>query len=328
MDYGDELKAGYDDEGNTVFDSKNIFFIYDAGSVWFFQIHNNYEPGGGFNEQVGLPEYGFYVDSNGNSIPVKYEYSVRESNVYKYAGMDNPVRSNHNGVNGQPEIHGDLKVTDYPDWDWYSSLIPGRYKDADGNIHDNVEDPFKKVFHGQDTERIANFQTTDLSVTKFWEGDTSAREVYVKIWRKAPGGEPEDFTEVIADDIVKNQNWQSYMEDPDDIDTENAWLVLRYKGSGKWTESSLKVSRALLGDLAETGWYSYYIEEVGYMDKYGGFHDDVSVFNPTYLRWVDGAWHETNTGDSGHAGREGLQQAGRHQRHQPQDQLHRQEDLD
>ena len=292
LDYGSEMKVGYNENGVHVIDSDNIFFVYKMGDAsWEFQIHNNYEPAGGYTEQVGLPKYGFYKNGNGESIAVDYEYSIRETNVYKYLGIENGTLSAHG------EWYGHLLVGPYDGWNWFSSLTPGRYTDADGVLHNNEEAPFIKVFHGQDTERICNFQASDINITKIWSGNTTAREVYVKLYRtyeQNGATHTEDFTHIIAQDVKNNQNWQDYLEDVNDIDADREWLVLRNKGNGQWTVSSILVNSAVMAVVDASSesapQYSYYIEEVGYMDKFGGVHTDMSQFNPVYSKLEGGNW--------------------------------------
>ena len=282
-DYGDEMRVGYDNSGRSIMDNgNNDFYLRDAGSRWFFQIHNNYEPAGGQNEQVGLPGYGFY-ERNGERVPVMYEYSYRETNVYKFVSQD---------------ANGTIHVTDYPEWDWWSSITPNRYVDGNGTVHKGENDPRANVSSLQDEDRIANFQASDLEIDKEWLGTTDVQEVYVKIYRytKNPAN-AEDFTAVISTDITDNQNWQGYVDDTSIIDTENHWLILTPNSSGQWS-ASVKINRALIKTIdREDGLtYTYYIQEVGYKDKNGNVHSgtgSVLVYDPHYDKWIDGHWEGT-----------------------------------
>ena len=55
--------------------------------------------------------------------------------------------------------------------------------------------------------------------------------------------------------------------------------------------AAIKVNRALLGALSETGSYNYYIQEIGYRDKLGVYRTNVNAaFKPLYDHWVNGAY--------------------------------------
>lgn len=256
MNYGDEILCGYDENGNAIVQSNNAngFWLRGegVGGDWHFRIEDNQGDANNVNAGgSGLPKYGFYV-LNGESIPVEYEYTFRETNVYR-----------------------DMNRTPYPDWDWYSSILPGKYN---------------KVFSGQDNNRVANFKASDLQIVKEWDGEPSASEVYVKLWRTAAGQEPEDFTAVIAEDVRQNQNWQMYLSNTQLIDTDHAWLILKDDGAGQWG-TSLKVSRALVGSLTQNSNYSYYIQEVAYKTLDGKLKTNVNgAYKPLYDKYVNGAW--------------------------------------
>lgn len=269
MDYGNEMLCGYQN-GQAVVqrDPEDNFWLHDAGGEWHFRIEDNQGDANNVNAGgSGLPSYGFYI-RNGEDIAVEYWYSVRETNVYR-------------NLNRDP----------YPEWDWYSSITP---VDAYGP-RGQVMEAFPKAFHGQDAKRIANFQASDLIIHKDWIGEPASSEVYIKIWRTVDGGQPEDFTQVIADDIKNNHNWQMYLEDESQINVDRAWLILKDDGSGDWTDS-LKVNRALLGTLSNADRYRYYIQEVGYKDpQTGRVRTNVnSAFKPLYDKWVgtaeEGDW--------------------------------------
>ncbi len=264
MDYGEEMLCGYDEDGHTVVSrgENDIFWLHDAGGDWHFRIennegdHSNVSAGG-----AGLPSYGFFI-RNGEDLPVEYWYSFREIGVYK-------------NLNKDP----------YPEWDWFSSVTPVNAYGPTGTM-----EAFPKAFHGQDEKRIANFQASDLIIDKDWIGEPSAGKVYIKIWRTSGGGEPEDFTAVIADDIRSNNNWQYYVNDVSAVDLGRNCLVLDLSDNGSGS-ASIKVNRALLGALSETGSYNYYIQEIGYCDNQGVYRTNVNAaFKPLYDHWVDGAY--------------------------------------
>ena len=269
MDYGDEMLCGYDENGSPVMHNDNGFYLKggdQVGGDWAFRIEDNQGDKDNVNAGgSGLPNYGYYV-LNGDDIAVEYEYTFRETAVYK-----------------------DLDRTPYPEWDWYSSVLPGQYN---------------KIIAGQDNMRIANIQASDLLIHKQWIGDVAAKEVYVKLWRVADDGQPEDFTSVIADDVKNNHNWQMYLDDESEIDVNHKWLILKDDGSGHWTDS-LKVNRALLGTVnAENdnaARYQYYIQEVAYKALDGTVHTNVNAkFKPLYDKWVgtaaEGGWTDAPVG--------------------------------
>lgn len=264
LDYSEEMLCGYDANGNAVVQrgQNDLFWLHNAGGNWHFRIEDN--QGDANNVNVGgsgLPSYGFFI-RNGQEIPVEYWYSCRETNVYK-----------------------DINRTPYPEWDWFSSITPVNAYGPGGSM-----EAFPKAFHGQDPKRIANFQASDIFVDKQWIGEPGAQEVYVKLWRVAgDNGTPEDFTAVIAEDIRENRNWQMFVNNTELIDLKHDCLILKPDENGKW-EAVVKVNRALLGSLAETGLYHYYIQEIGYKSATGEYRTNVNAkFKPLYDKWVDGA---------------------------------------
>lgn len=269
-DYGEEMLCGYDENGNAVVHrgENDLFWLHDAGGDWHFRIEDNQGDATNVNAGgAGLPSYGYYI-RNGEDIPVEYWYSCRETNVYK-----------------------DLDRTPYPEWDWFSSITP---VNAYGP-RKQVMEAFPKVFHGQDSMRIANFQASDLIIDKEWVGDPNAKEVYIKVWRTSEGSAPEDFTAIIAEDVRNNRNWQNYIDDPSSLDLSRDCLIIKLDNSGGGT-ASVKVNRALLGSLAETGKYHYYIQEVGYRNMSGEYKTNVGRYRPVYDKWVGSAEGGAYTG--------------------------------
>ncbi len=277
MDYSDEMLCGYDANGDPVVSNgpDNLFYLKYFG-LWHFEIMNNW----GDQTDVdaadsgsGLPTYGFFI-KNGRDIPVEYDYSFREVNVYK-----------------------DLDRTPYPDWDWFSSITPVLGYGPKGSFK-----AFPSLFEGQDPDHVVNFQASDLIIDKEWVGDPTATEVYIKVWRTSGDGEPEDFTKIIAEDVRNNNNWQMYMTDPSQVDLQRNCLILKPDSDGRW-EDRLKVNRALLGSLAQTGEYHYYIQEIGYKTESGEYRTNVnSKYKPKYDKWVDGRWTGAPVGMNSYAG--------------------------
>lgn len=266
-DYSDEMLCGYDENGQAVLSrgENDIFWLHNAGGNWHFRIEDNQGDATSVSAGgSGLPSYGYYI-RNGQEIAVEYWYAPREVNVYK-----------------------DLNRTPYPEWDWFSSITPVIAKGPNGQ----TMDAFPKAFHGQDSMRIANFQASNLIIDKEWVGDSekTAKEVFIKIWRTDESGNREDFTALIADDVKNNNNWQMYVDDASVIDTSRGWLIVKPDENGNW-EVPVKVNRALLGSLAETGKYHYYIEEVAYRASDGTVRTNPKGrYRPVYDKWIDGHW--------------------------------------
>lgn len=275
MDYSSEMLCGYDENGQKVVkkDENDPFWLHAVGNTWEFRIENNEgDRSDATQGGIGLPSYGFYV-RNGEDIPVEYWYSYREINVYK-----------------------DINKTPYPEWDWYSSITP---INAYGPGQKTME-AFPDAVTG-DAMRVANYQASDLIIDKEWVGDPTAKEVYVKVWRTTEGGEPEDFTAIIAEDVRSNNNWQMYMTDPAEVDLQRECLILKPDSTGKW-EDQLKVNRSLLGALSGAGEYHYYIQEIGYRTEKGEYRSNAnSKYKPKYDKWVDDHWTGAPVGTNNYA---------------------------
>lgn len=282
MDYSEEMRCGYDNNGNPIVDRgpDDVFYLKNAGGNWHFEIMNNWGDQTNINAAdsgSGLPSYGFYV-RNGEDLPVEYWYSFRETNVYKLESQD-------------PD--GTIHVTDYPEWDWYSTITPeyayGPALSSGGDAQTMIAFPHNVP--SQESDRISNFQASDLIINKEWLGENTpdAKAVYLKVWRQAEGGQIEDFTAIIADDIRNNQGWQNYVNTPDIIDLNRNCLVLNRDGD-EWSEASLKINRALLGTINgqndHSELYHYYIQEIGYRTNSGEYRTDVNGrFKPLYNKW-------------------------------------------
>ena len=274
-DYSDEMLCGFDENRQAILSrgENDIFWLHYAGGDWHFRIEDNQGDATSVSAGgSGLPSYGYYI-RNGEEIAVEYWYAPREVNVYK-----------------------DLDRTPYPEWDWYSSITPVIARGPNGQ----TMDAFPKAFHGQDSMRIANFQASDLIIDKEWANDEQPENVsavYIRIWRTDESGNKEDFTKLIADDVKNNNNWQMYVDDVSAIDTNRGWLIVTPDENGIW-EVPVKVNRALLGSLAETSKYHYYIEEVGYRTPDGMVRTNAkSRFKPVYNKWIDGHWGEAPNPD-------------------------------
>ncbi len=273
-DYGDEMLVGYgkNQEDYILDNGTNGFYLENAGGDWAFRIRDQ---GGDLNsERIGLPKEGI-ANYNGELKRVYYQYSFRETGVYK-----------------------DTDRTPYPDWEWFSNMTPDNYYDKYGSHK------FERENTSDDPMRIMNYQASNLIIDKRWLGEPNAKEVYIKIWRETEDGTKEDFTAVIADDVSGqshpaegSENWQGYVDDPSLIDTDNKLLIVKSDKTGKWT-STVKIHNVLIRGHAAKGTaplYTYYIEEVGYKDKNGAVHmkpeKTLGEFETHYTRWVkDGYW--------------------------------------
>ena len=268
-DYGNEFRVGFDANGNPVMDDGGNNFCLKVSSAvaWEYTILD----GGSADlshDVVGLPSTGVYVNDNGETIPVKYHYSYRETGVYS-----------------------DLAGTPHPGWEWVSSP-PDKYKDENGQEIPN----FGLAFANHDGKRTVNYQAASITVDKRWLGQPDVQEIYVKIYR-TNGSSEEDFTEIIAQDIrgydgFEITNWQRYVDDVSLVDTENSWIVLKSNHSGNWT-TTIRTHRAPLmpGNQSAGAAYRYYIREVGYKDGNGNVHlvrdnpNALDAYETRYTRW-------------------------------------------
>ena len=276
-DYGNEMLVGYDDSGTVKVDNGgNEYFLKPNSDSWEFTIHNNNGQFGNYTQgqdNVGLPKRGFYTKDDGTVIPVSYEYCYREVNVYR-------------NMNKDP----------YPEWEWVSSVLPDRTWWEGGQ----VTGVFGRAFENHDGERIVNYKASNITIDKRWLGVPDALEVYVKIWRKAGNAPAEDFTAIIAKDVIgyaeyglHGSNWQGYVENTSVVDTTNNCLILKSNTSGNWT-TTIKTHKAMVGaqgGAADGTLYDYYLEEIGYKDKDGIVHlveDDahaLDIFETRYTKW-------------------------------------------
>lgn len=290
-DYGKEILVGYDQNLQPVSKNPNDFYLGPGTSAWCWTI---YDQGGGLNnDHVGLPIYGYYTPEGSTMpVPVSYAYSIRETNVY-----------------------ANLNKALYQDWEWWSTITPPKGKSMDTSIAQDEQFYNQADYPVADSDRVNNYQASDLSITKKWlnDEDNGVQEIFIKVWRMT-GSDPvtkEDFTEVIADDITHNHNWQGYIKDNGTIDLEKKALVL--KNTNNWS-ARLKVQKALLASIQGSyPRYSYYVEEIGYTDYEGNYHE-ASTFDPHYVQKIDGVLqpeiHASGAGagvELGEVGRNGLQ---------------------
>jgi len=291
-DYGKEMLVGYgtgnenigDGQGNTYTTGQHIesnegngFYLFYAG-LWHWTI---LDQGGNLNgEHIGLPKYGFYTKADGTIVPTVYAYSIRETGVY-----------------ADLERHP-WKDVNEEEWDWWSTITPPHAFSGDTNIVPN------EVFYQQDdypvsdSDRVNNYKASDLLIDKIWlgEADNAVQEVYIKVYRyDGDNSEPVDFTEIIAEDIKNNHNWQGYVTDPSIVDTTNNWLILNNQDN--WTVD-IVLQKALIGSLGQSGAsyeYHYYAVEVGYKDAAGVVHaaGDLGKFDPHYDKKISNNWQNT-----------------------------------
>lgn len=157
--------------------------------------------------------------------------------------------------------------------------VLGRYNNAPNatgvpSYDQNPDNEFLE-FTVHNVYRKSKSETTELNVTKDWEGDQpdDVTEVYVKVFRKTSEGQPEDVTGLIKAD---KDNLSLYVT-RSNFDTENGWIVVHKTNNG-W--ENVKVKSMPVKDNDGNN-YTYYIQEVGY--KQGSeIHRNVDGFTPSY----------------------------------------------
>lgn len=267
-DYGNEFKVGFNAAGENVMDEGGNNFCLKVSSAvaWEYTILNG--NAGLDNDVVGLPSTGVYLNATGETVPVYYQYSYRETGVYS-----------------------DLEGNPHPGWEWVSAP-PGKYKDENGA----EVDFFGPFFENHDARRAVNYQAASITLDKRWLGKPDVQEIYVKIYRTT-GSVTEDFTEIIANDLRTTEgfeitNWQRYLDDASVIDLENEWIILKSNTAGNWT-TTVKTHRAAMmpGNQSAGAAYRYYIREVGYKDGNGNVHlvrdnpNALDAYETRYTRW-------------------------------------------
>ena len=280
-DYGNEILVGYDSNGQRVLDDGGNTFelINGDGGNWHWTIKNQADHGKTTSDQIGLTSEGWYTKEDGSVVWAYYEYTVRETGIWKNLKKD-PV--------------------DDPEISWFSNSVPmaAWYKSSS----QHRVDEFNRDI-GQDQDRLMNGQAFDMWLEKDWvDGAWDAREVYVKVYRKLQqGGNLEDFTEELARDISIG-NLIGYLDEgyQNMIDVDNKWIVFTPGKSKIYIDKVLKTHPNASG----TNPYDYWIVEVGYKDKHGNVFmyngngtDQQSVndntllkLGPTYYAWDGSKW--------------------------------------
>ena len=287
-DYGNEILVGYDSNGHRVLDDGGNTFelINGDGGNWHWTIKNQADHGNTASDQIGLTSEGWYTKEDGSVVWAYYEYTVRETGIWKNLKKD-PV--------------------DDPEISWFSNSVPiaAWYK---GSSQHNVNEFNRDI--GQDQDRLMNGQAFDMYVEKQWDdGAWDAREVYVKIYRQSLDGQyRDDFTAELARD-VKIGSLIGYLGDGSEsmIDVDNEWIVFTPGRSGLYIDKVLKAYPNTSGSNP----YVYWMVEVGYKDKHGNVHmydtgsnavvnqnavtdNDLLKLTPTYYTWQDGHYVSGN----------------------------------
>lgn len=247
-DYGVPFYIGYDGSGTAKHVDPNNYGLVNTSS-WQWQIIDN-------NQENGLPAYGYLPQTDGTYKKVKYYYITREMGVYK-----NPQEA-------------PLDIDS--DYYWYMALLPQAWGDNDR------PEVFPKAV-AQDQDRLLNQMASDLLVEKVWENDESmpsdVSEVYVKIkFTIGNASQVYDFTEDIVKRIQVLSNYGF-------VPISEAGKLKNVSGIGYVLSLTRNTSQILikgvpLGDTS--GWYKYWIEEVGYKDSDGNVYNSAAQFFPEY----------------------------------------------
>ena len=250
--YGLPFIIGYDTPGHPLVNDPNNFRM-SGDESWYFWISDS-------GQSQGLPAYGYYEQTDGTFIPVKYYYVTRELGVYSDLNGTTPWSS---------------------DYTWYGELLPQAWG------ADNRPVVFPAVI-AQDQDRLVNIQASDLQVQKDWtETPNNVTEVYFKIWLKGKDGNLIDFTNLIAaqTDSFENVNY-GFVSDKTRLQMlENGVLVL-----GITRDSSL-VLISNVPVVTNKGLNEFYVEEVGYKDSDGNVYlnsttpGETSTFFAEYDHW-------------------------------------------
>ncbi len=282
-DYGNEILVGYDSNGQRVLDDGGNTFelINGDGGNWHWTIKNQDDHGNTASDQIGLTSEGWYTKPDGEVVWAYYEYTVRETGIWKNLKKD-PV--------------------DDPEISWFSNSVPicAWYKSS---AQHNITEFNRDI--GQDQDRLMNGQAFDMWVEKDWvDGAWDAREVYVKIYRRLQDGSKlEDFTAAIAQDIsIGSLTGFVSSGDENMIDLNNKWIVFTPSRSRLYIDKVLRTHM----NAAGTNPYDYWLVEVGYKDKHGNVHmysgdgtdqrsvtdNDLLKMNPVYYAWdsTNGNW--------------------------------------
>ena len=257
--YGKNILIGYNHEGTAVFkngdeNGDNPFQIRYAGD-WHWTIDDS-------NQNQGLPAYGIHDGQR-----VRYQYFLEELNAYQDL-QKNPLEPTH-------PFYG---------FEW-SNILPAAW---DGN--GTQVEMFPKIV-AQDQDRLVNLQTTDLTITKTWNGTkpSDVQEVYVKVLRRTGregvAGDPEDFTNKlqISEEHALGQIVDGYVS-ASQIRTVNGekYLVIPANGGSVTINHVLTVNPFYDGGQDRVYYFS--VQECGYKDASGEHWStsDVEQFNPQY----------------------------------------------
>ena len=257
--YGSKMLVGYRDQNTRVQDNgNNPWNLVSGNDIWQWTISNA-------NGNQGLEAYGFYYDEDtAQAVPVRYEYLLVETNVYK-----NLEKEPFEGIDW-------FTILPYA-WDGCGMQVPVYPRE--------IED---------DHNRIANVQASNISINKQWNETPLAKEVYVKLYRKAgETGDYEDFTAVIGGDTPGAVNSKGYVTADKLMTIESGehagtYLVLRPE------DGELVINNVLILPLDGGAAYKYKAEEIGYKDLNDVIRWDTDKFAPAYSHWIDVEWTDSS----------------------------------
>ncbi|MBQ9006217.1 MAG: hypothetical protein IJ092_07565, partial [Atopobiaceae bacterium] len=209
----------------------------------------------------------FYITEDTSTVPDEitgadgdtwyYESTVIETEyVRRYGGFDTTPEGAKNSHKSETYVD---KTQNYDS----RAEVLGRYNNAPNaqgvpSYDQNPDNEFLE-FTVHNVYRKSKSETTELNVTKSWANDApgDVTEVYVKVFRKIEGGNPEDVTELIKAD---KDDLSLYVTRAN-FDVDNAWIVVHKNDDNTW--ENVKVKSMPIDDN-DGNHYTFYIEEGGY----------------------------------------------------------------
>ena len=255
QEYGNSMIIGYDENGNAAFKNDNPFVIKEQ-SQWHWQIIDN-------NQYQGVPSHGF-VRTDSGIVPVRYQYILKEINTYK-------------------DVNGTIPY----DYTW-SAILPAAWeKIMRGNQQEiNKVELFPRAHVGQGDDELFNTESTDLTIEKEWDRNTSVKEVYVKVYRilgqDYNPAQVTDYTNLLGQGGTISNGFNSIVDGGILSDT----TVLKKIGNeyviALRPENAAHISQVLAGSVGGQGVYYYWVEEIAYLDATDTVRYDVNQFEPIY----------------------------------------------
>ena len=177
------------------------------------------------------------------------------------------------------ETYSDLENENYAS----RAEVLGRYRNY-SNASENLDNQFLE-FTVYNVYRSSLIETRDIDVTKTWtdnEEDPDVTEVYLKLYRKTEGSDPEEVTATMKSEVQSNaQNLYQYFAKAGDFDADKGWIVVK-KGTSGWDTVSVKNLPVKTSAEENAPEYTYYFREVGYKDAEGKVYNSADAYSPEY----------------------------------------------